>query len=163
MQKIVPMTGVILFFFSFAAAFGQEKQTDARRTAEEQFLFEQSIPANPAKIPEATLIDPRMGKSNAAADPVIWKPVNAAPAEREKVVPAKNLTPLPANEKTKETRKIKDAELQPEASLPSGKIINYSNIKGSNAQPEGMKTDKIMNYRTIKGSKLQPETESPKR
>lgn len=163
MQKIIPIAGIILFFFTLLAAFGQEKQGDAKRTAEEQIIFEQSIPANPAKIPEASLDDPKMGKSGATADPVIWKPVDTGPVERAEVVPAKNQTPVPMDEKSKELIKIKDTGSQPEPSLPSGKIMNYRTLKGSKEQPDGTKTGNLINYRNIKGSNLQPGTESPKR
>jgi hypothetical protein len=163
MQKIIPIAGIILFFFTLTAVFGQGKQTDEKRTAAELLLFDQSIPANPAKIPEASMDDPKIGKSGAAADPVIWKPVDATPVERAEVVPAKNQTPVPMDEKSKGNINLKDTGSQPEPSLPSGKAMNYRTIKGSKGQPDGQKSGNNLNYRNIKGSNLQPEAESPKR
>jgi len=163
MQKIIPIVGFILFFFTLTAAFGQGKQTDEKRTAAELLLFDQSIPANPAKIPETSMDDPKIVKSRVTADPVIWKPVDATPVERAEVVPAKNQTLVQMDEKSKRNINIKDSGSQPEPSLPSGKAMNYSTIKGSKGQPDGQKSGSDLNYRNIKGSKIQPEAESPKR
>jgi len=153
---------VLLLFFSFLTASGQEKQADPKRNAEEQARFEKSIPPNPSKIPDGSQVDPKMDPAQNQVGPTNWKPVPSDVPEKKEV--DANPAQVPAQAKSDARQHTgPDSKTQPEAPTTTGKVTNYRDMKGPKTQPEAPKSGNETNYRNVKGSKTQPDAEKPKR
>jgi len=156
MKNLSRYCAILMLLFVSATLYGQGNLPDVKRSAEEQAIFEKSVPVNPAKIPAGSTADPKQDPSGISNVPVVWKPVVSPVDDRRdqdlnKAVPSSSsgmFHPIGNN-------------VQPLAPKPANPV-NHRNITGSKTQPEAPKASAI-DYRSLQGPKTQPAGEKPKR
>ncbi len=148
----------VLLLFTMTSLFGQVTISDPKRSAEEQAVFEKSVPLNPAKIPASLLADPKQDLSGINIVPVVWKPA-VTPVDDRRDAGLTSGVPAPASGAPFPDPNLNN--VQPQAPVPVSTGYHHD-MKGSKTQPEAPEAT-TNHYRRIQGTNTQPLAEKPKR
>lgn len=140
---------------------GKEILADPKLSEEEKALLLTAGEDNPAKIDEASMVDPKMDPKEMATDDD-YGDSNAKPKDGH------DLDQKLLDEKSQEkTREMPAAAVQPAtvnnqpAGEKNGTVMNYRNVSGPGDQPKGDDPVSTTNYREIMGSADQPAGDLP--
>lgn len=132
----------------------QEANADARRTQQEQEVYEKSIlpnPPRPATSPDADL---RMDPAETTAPAVNWKPAPTGP-DREEVAPVNTLPGAPV------TNQKPSGKIQPLPAEP-GVLDDRRRMNTTRAQTLPSSTAPVQSHRDRNRSAEQPEGVKPR-
>ena len=173
-MKRIKVYLILLLFLGSSAVIAQASRSatteksqavgsldDPKLSQEDKALLLAAGEDNPAKIDEASLVDPKMESKELPTEDD-YGPSNAKPAEGQDSDPRLNAeqaqkrkreTPVPV------TNHVSGAN-QP-AGEAGGVITDYRSMKGGSDQPAGIQPESITNYRDMQGSKSQPAGVTP--
>jgi hypothetical protein len=134
---------------------------DSKLSEEERALLLTAGEDNPAKIDEASMVDPKMDPKEVATEDDFGDS-NAKPKEGHDL--DQRLLDEISQEKSQEkpTSTVQPATVnnQP-VGVKNGTVVNYRNVSGPVDQPRGNDPVSTTNYRDIKGSADQPAGDPP--
>jgi hypothetical protein len=174
-MKNIKIYFILLLLFGFSSVFAQVtrsetngndrvaiSQDDPKISPEEQALILTAGEDNPAKIDEASLVDPKINPEGLATEKD-YGPSNAKPAGDQNTDPKLN-----AEQTQKERQDTPEPVSQPVSggSQPegdkNGTLPDYRNMQGDGKdQPQGDLPENIPDYRKMQGSKDQPAGDTP--
>jgi hypothetical protein len=173
-MKKIKIYFILLLLLGSSAVFSQVSRSvatekspaaspliDPKLSPEEQALLLTAGEDNPAKIDEASMVDPKMDPRDIATEDD-FGPSNAKPAEGKELDPK-----LEAEMSQKKSKETPVSVVQPASTMGqpagdrNGTITDYRNMSGPKEQPRGEAPKSIPNYREMNGSGQQPAGDSP--
>jgi len=173
-MKNIKIYFILLLLFGFSSVFAQVTRSettendrvarsldDPKISPEEQALILTAGEDNPAKIDEATMVDPKIDPKDLPTEED-YGPSNAKPTEDQNIDPKLNADQAQERQASPGpvTKSVSEGN-QPEGEK-AGTITDYRNMPGSGKdQPKGDEPENTTNYREMKGSSQQPAGDNP--
>lgn len=152
MKKSAIIFALATSISGITAIRAQDTGDDARRTAQEQEVYEKTILPNPPRPATSPEIDPRINPAEVTAPAVNWKPSPAGP-EREEIAPVNTVPvtavshpdqlgqtqPMPDDAGVPDDRRRMNMTRSQTLPAPPVSVKSHRESKGSPEQPEGIK------------------------